>query len=221
MGISDITPVGDNSEFIWQYDPGKSRQDSPTNRPFTLDYSYGNATAVQITLTVIDRKTDCEDQVIASIPVPSANAEPPAQLFEKRWGDYLKQFEQLGTIQENDAYRQAQEVLTIDAAVSMEEAIKRYDAFAQALIESYPQAESEQQGELTQLMAISTARFLDRLVMDDFNPEMGDWLQEAIAALGRAGLKLSLNAEIWQADALRYLVDGKVLDQFITWVSPS
>jgi hypothetical protein len=154
--------------------------------------------------------------------IPAPDGGDVVVVRDRRNREYQAQFEQLGennSLRRSSPYQRAESILTITSDVSVTEAIERYDALTQSLVASYRQSGDNRKAELTQLIAISTAKLLDRLVTDDLDPDVVNRLSEAIATLREAGLDLAVIKAVWKPEDLSEVVDVDRLNRLDELVS--
>jgi hypothetical protein len=154
--------------------------------------------------------------------IPAPDGGDVVAVRDRRSSEYQTQFNQLGensNLRRSRPYQLAEDVLAVDSAVPIPVAIERYGDFTQSLVASYRQSGDDRKAELTQLMAISTAKLLDRLVTDDLDPDVVNRLNEAIATLREVGLDLTAIKAIWKPEDLSEVVDVDRLNRLDELVS--
>ncbi|MBD1848313.1 hypothetical protein H6F89_34195 [Cyanobacteria bacterium FACHB-63] len=214
--VSNIRPQDDNYEFSWEFPPGVPNVNIPTNRNFRINYNYQNVTTDRVEVRLTVSNGECVGETITKqVPVP-----PPVRddsvLFDRRLEGYQQRFNQLGEnarLRGTPIYRSAGEVLSLKADVPALDAINRYESFTKGLTTSYPRSGEGRKAELTQLMAVSTARLLDRLLTEDLAPTIQERLKAAIDGVREVGVDAAVIQSVWNPDAIRDVTDTNRLNQ--------
>lgn len=195
----------------WQPRPGVHKITAQAFAGLDGAQPRGDSLSVSFTITNVDNPDN---------PTPGGGEN--VTVFNRRSSEYQTQLNQLGengNLRRSRPYQLAERVLAADSEVSIPEAIERYDAFTQSLAASYRQSGDDRKAELTQLMSLSTARLLDRLVTDDLEPDLGNRLNTAIATLRAVGLDLSAIKSVWKPEDLSDAVDVARLSRLDELVS--
>jgi hypothetical protein len=112
----------------------------------------------------------------------------------------------------------AERFLTLDRTLDETEATNQYEERTRPLLELHRQLPEERQPAISQLIALSTASLLDRLVIGTLTDEMISRLQEIFNGFREAEIPLSLLRSTWNPEALvgvPGIVNLDSLDQLI------
>lgn len=215
--ISNIRPADDSYTFNWEFPPGRSTPDDPANQNFRIAYNYQDVTTDRVEVRLTVSNGECVGETITrQIPVPSPVRDDDSVLFDRRRQEYQNQFNQLGesdSLRRSRTYQLARGLLDLDAAVPILEAIDRYDGFTKALITAYPRSGEGRKAELTQLMAVSTARLFDRLIGEDLAIDVQERLKTTIDEVREVGVSAAEIQSTWNPDAIRDVADTNRLNQ--------
>ncbi|MEM7061809.1 MAG: hypothetical protein AAF572_01415 [Cyanobacteria bacterium P01_B01_bin.77] len=154
---------------------------------------------------------------IVNNPVRGLGVDMAASTLDQRMVGYRRRLTELqprmGARESADSQQLAARLLTLDRTIPEVQATQRYRERITSLLNRWRSLDNQnQRSTLAELIALSTASFLDRLVVSEVTDELEAQLAEILTNLRGAGLDLAQILAIWQPAELDNVVESVTLN---------